>query len=102
MDDLIRKQDAIDTIIKKPAWHGSEGSFYHADDIRDAINNLPSAQQWIPCDKRLPDDGTYLCCEREGFCYVDSFKDGNWLLNDITNAKCIAWMPLPEPYKGGE
>lgn len=56
--------------------------------------------KWIPCSERLPEDGTYLCWEWQGFCYVDSFKDGNWELTEKCYTKCIAWMPLPEPYKG--
>lgn len=64
---------------------------------------VPQAQQkWVPCSERLPDDGTYLCWEWQGFCYVDSFKDGNWETAEKCYTKCIAWMPLPEPYKEGE
>lgn len=59
-------------------------------------------QKWIPCSERLPDDGTYLCWEWQGFCYVDSFKNGNWETAEKCYTKCIAWMPLPEPYKEGE
>ncbi len=47
MDDLISRQAAIDAIFVKPAWHGSDGSYYHSDDIRDAIEQLPSAQPEI-------------------------------------------------------
>ena len=44
MNDLISRQAAIDAIMKKPAWHNSDGSFYHSDDIRKALSELPSAQ----------------------------------------------------------
>ncbi|MBQ1959760.1 MAG: Lar family restriction alleviation protein [Firmicutes bacterium] len=69
----------------------------------------PPADQWIPCSERLPDEsGRYLI---QG---INSY-DGNpyfaivhinvwnekrkcWLFD----GKPIAWMPLPEPYKGAE
>lgn len=66
--------------------------------LERAIDAL-TAQQWISCSERLPKDGTYLCWEWQGFCYVDSFKDGSWELTDKCYTKCLAWMPLPEPYK---
>ena len=49
--DTIYREDAIKTVISKPAWHGSDGSYYHGDDIRDALKGLPSADrpqgEWI-------------------------------------------------------
>ena len=32
------------------------------------------------------------------------FEEGEWYINDVKleHAKVTAWMPLPEPYKGGE
>lgn len=44
MSDYISRQAAIDAIMKKPAWHGSDGSYYHSSDIRQALESLPSAQ----------------------------------------------------------
>lgn len=73
-----------------------------------------SAQQWIPCSERLPEeDGQYLIMVK--YKHVnDSYEDvyaehGEWFdgrwdmfcfghcgeVEDI-----IAWMPLPEPWKG--
>ena len=51
MEDLIKRSDAIKAVINKPAWHGSDGSYYHGDDIRDALKDVPSADRpqgkWI-------------------------------------------------------
>lgn len=59
--------------------------------------------QWIPCSVRLPsEDGAYLCWEWLGFCYIDSFKNGKWFLNDTSGAKCVAWLPLPKRYEEGK
>ena len=45
MDDLIRRQDAIDAMLEA----------YEDLDAEWIIKRLPSAQQWIPCSERLPD-----------------------------------------------
>ena len=62
MDDLIKRSDAIKAILQKPAIHGSEGSWYHADDIRDALNAVPSADrpqgEWIDAEIPLESGGT--------------------------------------------
>ena len=59
-DDTIKRSDAIKAILQKPAIHGSEGSWYHADDIRDALNAVPSADRpqgkWI---HEIDDMGIY-------------------------------------------
>ena len=71
--------------------------------------------KWIPVSERLPDDmqrvliwfeyyryGDYNCMyQTYGFGYV---CDGKWspFINGKTgwqDARIIAWMPLPEPYK---
>ena len=53
-DDLIKRSDAVKAVFQKPAIHGSDGSWYHADDIKDALENVPSADrpqgEWI-CHK---------------------------------------------------
>ena len=66
---------------------------------------------WISVDERLPDEyekvlvwyeyyrfGAYNCMyESYGIGYQ---YDGRWS-GDVqgVNARCIAWQPLPEPYK---
>lgn len=104
MDDLISRQDALDALEWK--WAGKAAI--------DAIKNLPSAQQWIPCSERLPNtNGVYNVTRKisDGFecrnisdtCYYDGtntwhddtrVNHGRRYLTDV-----IAWMPLPEPYK---
>lgn len=60
--------------------------------------------KWIPCNERMP-KGTVLCCDDRGnmlvglLCkdeagYMAYGDDGQEMYN------CVAWMPLPEPYKG--
>lgn len=56
MDDLISRQAAIDVIMQKPAWHSSDGSYYHSSDIRQALESLSSTQQ-----KKLKYSGESIC-----------------------------------------
>ena len=77
----------------------------------ERLTNTPSAQpeqQWIPWDGgRFPDDsGTYIVTAYDGAQERVTFaKYQNRLKRwELTGARAywrvIAWMPLPEPYKG--
>ena len=73
-----------------------------------------AVQGWIPCSERLPsEDGCYLVCMNFKYGNIEVLKwvDG-WNCyrgpngeicrgSEIDRADIIAWMPLPEPYKGG-
>ena len=80
------------------------------DDIVDALEYAPTIQpepHWIPVTKDTPKEaGTYMCtCYDAGRRIVTLAKwqprTKTW---NLTGAraywKVIAWMPLPEPYKG--
>lgn len=67
---------------------------------------------WIPVTERLPEDGQDVLCWYEYFRYGDynaMFATygigyqyfGNWggEVSHGTNARVLAWMPLPEPPK---
>ena len=75
---------------------------------RNIIDDMPPTQQWIPWDSgRLPrESGTYTVTAYDGsgsrvtFAkYQKRFK--RW---ELTGARAywrvLAWMPLPEPWKG--
>ena len=101
MSDLISRQDAIKVV------EGIDSHFV------EYIEQLPSAQpeqRWIPCSERLPEDveigeeyPTAIFCTRDAV-YVGfyDYMSGKWWNDDpfYTVGKVIAWMPLPEPYKG--
>lgn len=115
MNDLISRQAAIDWLAND--WNGMVNTVFFG------IENLSSAQQWIPCSERLPeehlcDDGyvepsdyvlvygdyrnygvsRYWGNRRSKSEYPTTYKD--WPDLDWIMQKPIAWMPLPEPYKG--
>lgn len=82
---------------------------YH-DHVIEVINSQPPADQWIPCSERLPDkesstevlvtyyDGVNEETRVEEECYFY----GVWVKPLEWNENRVAWMPLPEPYKGLE
>ena len=93
--------------------------------VEQWLDHIKQPQKWIPCNERLPNanDCPMDCMVTRRSKYVGNYvdmavaeKNGTWTHEDwkaITidgNATCIstrdadiiAWMPLPEPYKGGD
>lgn len=118
-DDLISRQAAIDALCKVGCGSGHCG--ISCDDVK-AIEQLPSAQpvmKWIPVTERLPEEKQdVLLAFRHnmvvGF-WEDILNDGSqaWYANSgnawFTGTESvdddgipIAWMPLPEPWRGEE
>lgn len=85
--------------------------------LLSSIKNAPfvtpksRTRRWIPVDERLPKEGKEVLVWYEYFrfgdynCMWETYGigyqiDGHWG-GDVMGqkARCIAWMPLPEPYK---
>lgn len=73
-----------------------------------AIEALSAEAKWIPCSEKLPrNDGCVLVTIDDGIEF-GKYEDGEWSIWvcehwDKWDAKgTIAWMPLPEPWKGEE
>ena len=86
----------------------------------DTIEDLPPAhpeQRWIPCSERLPEEDYWMGGTGKQFSatvlvtvsnrededeFVDTSYtvDGEWMLELPRYCKIVAWMPLPEPWKG--
>ena len=116
------RQDAIDALAKEVRY--VDGYYVEYDavisetDAMDAIKALPSAQpmQWIPCSERLPEDEYVLISKKPTKILGDKWsvaiairtadpRSGkiNWRdsgFGVIQDDKVLAWMPLPESYRG--
>lgn len=79
--------------------------------LRDDIANLQircriaeaGRPEWIPASERLPREyAQYLVCFKTGHCYVYWLEDSDWARGMAEKEGILAWMPLPEAYKGGD
>lgn len=84
------------------------------DVLEKKMSSSEKPSQWIPCSERLPEDDTLMLVnyidhrpdavdiwigwhEMEKVWYIDGEAHSREFDNEV-----IAWMPLPEPYKGEE
>ena len=106
-----------------------KGVSKYCDTWRDALNELQvtveglkaenarlraQVPKWIPCSERLPKETigesedvliTFLDKSSLGTPKLTSIgwtENGEWRATTVGHVEVIAWMPLPEPYKGGE
>ena len=102
--DFVRASNSSD-FARTPTWN----------DAVSLVGSMPSAQQWIPCKDRLPahsrktywvctnEDGQYACRWTNNRFGLGDSDNWGWSIFDIPQySEVVAWMPLPEPYKGGE
>lgn len=79
-------------------------------ELKAMIDNQPKislenkTSDWIPVTERLPEEeGVYLATFKNMF---NQFVETVWFDSDgffvKSKATVVAWMPLPEAYKGGE
>ena len=54
MSDLISRADAIKAIEDLPNCYNGFSDTYDKACIIGTLEEVPSAQQWIPCSERLP------------------------------------------------
>ena len=117
MSDLISRQAAIEETWKEPSYTDPLNVLA---ELRDRIKDLPSAQpepQWIPRSERLPEEKKDVLIAFKHNMAVGFWEDildngehvwyansGDGWMTDTANVDSdgipIAWMPLPEPYKG--
>ena len=78
------------------------------DEVEKYVEHEKSAGGWIPCSERLPENNGCMLVTIDDAIEFGKYEDGEWSIWvcehwDEWDAKgVIAWMPLPEPWKGGE
>ena len=112
MDELIKKQDAIDALFELYEYQRYIDPTEPADRVRQGIylaekkiEQLPSAQQWIPCEERMPEERGFYLVSGNGkvwICEMIILMGTKGWSNSIANPIVVAWMPLPEPWKESE
>ncbi len=123
-DDLISRQAAIDEIeyeleminsVINSALDSMTLDFNARERLRqrkgearkilNSIQQLPSAQQWIPCNKKLPkEEEEYLitCEDQYGDTFVKKtmYSPDSELWWGVPSSETVtAWMPTPKPYE---
>ena len=151
MSDLIKREDALRALvdtdeIKGYAYVALEERLQEIpavqppvkaigrievdmDEIFERVNDVVRRGEWIPCNRRLPEEGVVVlvCMDIKGhkfdweeqrcieFGRISSDRydiDGTgweWLNESGAdfwepgwNNNILAWMPLPEPWKGAD
>ena len=115
MSDLISRADAIEAVCSVVIDEFDVSPTMGYEVAEKALSALPSAeavQGWIPCSERLPKRDelvlvTYKTTDRIHLCrYIDDGSENPWwsYIDDCCawNNVVLAWMPLPEAYKGGD
>lgn len=111
--------------LRSTAPHSFEVMCMYGD-IIDFVNEQPKGGEWIPCSERPPDEEakefikehlngigylypcllTYRSPNTEKINVVRFYYDlyQNWFVNlgeePCEKDRCLAWQPLPEPWKG--
>ena len=115
MDDTISRQAAIRWVKTECNPYGKPTlEFESGVKVIEHLEQMPTAQpepQWIPCSERFPDEeDVYLCCSTAQDIWILRyvmpyyFKEGAFIQFDGDYPEefsdVIAWMPLPDCYKG--
>lgn len=104
------RTERISEIVKNPFASTSTMICVNCDHKDEYIQELEAEKEWIPCSERMPEECEEVLVWYEYFRYGDyncMFQtygigyhvEGHWRGNvNGVKARCIAWMPLPEPY----
>ena len=116
MDDTEPYETAIDMAVEALKFRGAYEIAVKAAN-KAFENRWTRWVEWIPCSERLPVDDDYResmeCLDGCVWYFTDkgsmglgyyyySTKEWSTLRDLKPDGKVIAWMPLPEPYKGDE
>ena len=96
-----------DTEAKRVIVELIQGAVNAAMNVYEALDNQPTVGEWVPCSERLPKEGenVLVCLKNETYDIAFySTKYCSWISSSdewsYEKESVVAWMPLPEPYKG--
>ena len=111
MSDLIRRGD-VDKAIRiicnlcgeDKKNNGVMCGACNLDSFIREYDDLPSAEperKWIPATEALPQNYQQtICIDSRGKMMIGTYGEYGWTFPCYMNEP-VAWMPLPEPYRGG-
>lgn len=112
MSDLISRKALLDSLEKEQEIYENNGaipSFWTALSVIRHAPTVKTEPQWIPCSERLPtESGKYLVTVKnltrfwilKEPVFVCNYEFNEFMFQGWEDNEVIAWMPLPEPYKG--
>jgi len=113
MSDTISRQAAIENIKEcAQAAHSNyewdmEQGYINAIECLEELPSAQPEQRWIPVSETVDvPEHEVLACDKYGTELIGFIckDDEQWMCESDECIMCdvVAWMPLPEPYKGGE
>lgn len=103
MSDLIKREDAIKATWQEPTYADPLNIL---TEVRDRIEAIPSAdrpQEWIPCSKKMPNEGDRIVVQYAdgSLGLINSCRMRLWNILDSPYSKVVAWMYI-DPWKGAD
>ncbi len=104
--DQLRKD-----VLDLPNCYNGFSDAYDKACIIDLIDDQPTVEpHWIPCSERLPNSQTevIVSCRDDSADTIYRYTTSGWIttngeywiIDNEINPYVVAWMPLPEPYRG--
>lgn len=116
MSDLIDRQElrramyheAMEKDSNEQKW--DSGCWIRYKMFERVVDSIPQANQWIPCSEKLPEeDERVLVTDEDGEIEIARYEYNAWAEDPTAEwwdgeyrVFPVAWMPLPEPWKGEE
>ena len=105
----MTNKEAVNWIINLMADIGKaeHSELWHYEQaLKEIKEMLESEFRWIPVSERLPEkeDEVLVTTSWNNVCmaWCDNEKWRAEYINGYDDDEILAWMPLPEPYKGDE
>jgi hypothetical protein len=109
MSDLISREKLLSTIRPMVGMWEDETFWISYERVMDIIESAEPERKWIPVTEALPDTNNDVLLQFKSNMAVGYYEDDGWNIAtgedlysgvDESEDKPIAWMPLPEPWRG--